>query len=101
MYRFTKNGIILSTLSNPVFVLMQNNGSFRLCEKKQAQGVVLDGTVYHLFNTPELDGHETVIMSEISEEAYRREIDAEGTKAKAEQNEADIAYISMETGVDL
>lgn len=73
MYRITKDGAILATLTNVTYIRKQDNGSYGLCEEADAQGLVLNGTVYHVAGLPELPDVETVSVSEISEFAYREE----------------------------
>ena len=73
MYKIMKENTALAVVTTPVWVKMQDNGSFALCEEAEAQGVVVDGTVYHVSGRPEIEGHETVILGEITETAYQRE----------------------------
>ncbi len=72
MYKIMKENTALAVVTTPVWVKMQDNGSFALCEEAEAQGVVVDGTVYHVSGRPEIEGHETVILGEITETAYQR-----------------------------
>ena len=48
MYRFIKGSEVIATVTSPVFVFMQENGCLALTSEGTAQGVVVDGTVYHL-----------------------------------------------------
>lgn len=73
MYRLVKDDATLTTLSSPVWVKLQSNGAFALCAEAEAQGVVLNGEVYHISGTDALEGKETVVVSEISETAYLTE----------------------------
>lgn len=92
--------MILATVTIPVWVRKQDNGSYGLCAEEDAQGVVLDGTVYHLDGRAELEGTETVVLSEISESAYRKEQD-KIIQGKAEQVEVDAIAAAIERGLSL
>lgn len=94
MYKIVKDTQTLTVISNPTWVKMQENGSFVLCEKKDAQCVVIEGTVYHILGTPEIDGYETVIISEISETAYHKELEA-AQNEKQLQTDTAIAELSI------
>lgn len=90
----------MATVTTPVWVKMQDNGSYTLCPDDEAQGVVLDGTVYHLDGRPELDGVETVVIGEISEAAYQKE-QQEIIRNKAEQADVDAIAAAIERGLSL
>lgn len=90
----------MATVTTPVWVKMQDNGSYTLCPADEAQGVVLDGTVYHVDGTPELTGVETVVVGEISEAAYQKE-QQEIIRNKAEQAEVDAIAAAIERGLSL
>lgn len=68
MYRMLKGEVVLATVTNPVWVKKQDNGSYGLCSEQEAQGVVIEGTVYHVEGRDELDGTESVVVTEISED---------------------------------
>lgn len=94
MYRFTDDSGVVATLASPTWVKMQSNGSYALCAEPDAQGVAIDGTVYHIDGTPELDGVSTVILTEISEVAYQLEQQA-ALDARQLQTETALAEISI------
>ena len=94
MYKIMKENTALAVVTTPVWVKMQDNGSFALCEEAEAQGVVVDGTVYHVSGRPEIEGHETVILGEITETAYQREQAAE-QEAKQLQMDTALAELSI------
>ena len=81
MYKITKDNEVLATVNTPTWVRVQANGCYGLCNADSAQGVVVDGTVYHVSGKPDMGGVETVILIEISETAYQ----LEQLAAKAEQ----------------
>jgi hypothetical protein len=95
-----KGEIVLATVTNPVWVKKQDNGSYGLCSEREAQGVVIDGTVYHVEGRDELDGTESVIVTEISEIAYQKEQEAI-IQRKAEQEEVDAIAAAIERGLAL
>lgn len=94
MYKIVKDTQTVTVVSNPVWVKMQDNGSFTLCDAAEAQGVVVEGVVYHISNTPEIAGHDTVIISEISETAYHNEI-AAAQQEKQLQTDSALAELSI------
>ncbi|WP_417051028.1 carbohydrate-binding protein [Dysosmobacter welbionis] len=60
MYRITKDGNLFAMVGTPVWVLKQANGSFCLCDEGKAEGLVINGKVYHAEGLPEIEGAETV-----------------------------------------
>lgn len=100
MYQIIKDGTVLATVTSPVWVRKQDNGSYGLCSEVDAQGVVLDGTVCHLDGRDELEGTETVVLGEISEVAYRKEQEAL-IKGKADKEEVDAIATAIERGLAL
>ena len=73
MYKIVNGDTVLTTVNTPVWVKKQENGCFTLCDESSAHGVVVDGTVYHITGRPEIDGAETIVLSEISEATYQRQ----------------------------
>ena len=61
---------------------------------------MIEGTVYHVEGRDELDGTESVIVSEISEIAYQKEQEAI-IQRKAEQEEVDAIAAAIERGLAL
>lgn len=95
MYRFIKGSEVVATVSNPVFVLLQSNGALALTTETEAQGVVVDGTVYHLLDRPTIgDEYPDVVMVQISETEYQRERE-EARAATQRQNETAMAELSI------
>lgn len=90
----------MATVTNPVWVRKQDNGSYGLCSEREAQGVVIEGTVYHVEGRDELDGTESVIVTEISEIAYQKEQEAI-IQRKAEQEEVDAIAEAIKRGLAL
>lgn len=81
-------------MTNPTWVKLQENGSYALSTEAEAQGVVVDGTVYHLTGKSPLEGCEDVILAEISETAYHREQE-EAANTRQLQNETTLAELSI------
>ena len=100
MYRMLKGEVVLATVTNPVWVKKQDNGSYGLCSEQEAQGVVIESTVYHVEGRDELDGAESVVVTEISEIAYQKEQEAI-IQRKAEQEEVDAIAAAIERGLAL
>lgn len=61
---------------------------------------MIEGTVYHVEGRDELDGTESVIVTEISEIAYQKEQEAI-IQRKAEQEEVDAIAAAIERGFAL
>ena len=93
MYRMFKGEDILATVTNPVWVRKQDNGCYGLCNEQEAQGVVVEGTVYHLAGRDALDGVE-------SEVTYQKEQEAI-LQRKADQEEVDAIATAIERGLAL
>lgn len=94
MYKIIKENTVQAVVTTPVWVKMQKNGSFALCDEAEAHGVVVDGTVYHVSGRPEIEGYETVILGEITETAYQRE-QTEEQEAKQLQMDTALAELSI------
>lgn len=94
MYKIMLNETVLATVTTPVWVKKQDNGSFALTGEDTAQGLVVDGTVYHVSGKPAIDGAETVILGEISEAAYQKEQVA-AQEAKQLQTDSALAELSI------
>ena len=94
MYVFKRDGQEVAAQEWPVWVQLQENGCYGLCEAADAQGVVLGGKVYSLSNRTPMEGTEevaaeviealcclveravAVIRDEQTKEALLRELDA-------------------------
>lgn len=61
---------------------------------------MIEGTVYHVEGRDELDGTESVVVTEISEVAYQKEQEAI-IQRKAEQEEVDAIAAAIERGLAL
>lgn len=92
MYRIVKETETLATVTALSWVRLQNNGCYALCNEDDAQGIVVDGTVYHVAGKPDLTGAETVAIGEISEVAYQQE---QKVAQEATQLETQIALAEL------
>ncbi len=90
MYRFIKDSTVLSTLNNPKWITVYDNGCFGLCEQSDANGVLIDGTVYHIDGKNNILGTESVTMVEITEHQHLQE-----QKELQAQMEMAIAELSI------
>lgn len=61
---------------------------------------MIEGTVYHVEGRDELDGTESVVVTEISEITYQKEQEAI-IQRKAEQEEVDAIAAAIERGLAL
>ncbi|MEE0650401.1 hypothetical protein [[Clostridium] scindens] len=61
---------------------------------------MIEGTVYHVEGRDELDGTESIVVTEISEIAYQKEQEAI-IQRKAEQEEVDAIAAAIERGLAL
>lgn len=61
---------------------------------------MIEGTVYHVEGRGELDGTESIVVTEISEIAYQKEQEAI-IQRKAEQGEVDAIAAAIERGLAL
>lgn len=90
----------MATVTNPVWVKKQDNGCYGLCDEQEAQGVVIEGTVYHVTGKEALDDVESIDMTEISEVTYQKEQEAV-IQGKADQEEVDAIAAAIERGLAL
>ena len=51
MYKIIKKDAVLGIVSNLTWVCMQENGCYGLTVEDNAQGIALNGTVYHVNRT--------------------------------------------------
>lgn len=73
MYVFKRNGQEVAAQEWPVWVQLQENGCYGLCNAADAQGVVLGGTVYSLSNRTPMEGTEEVAAEVVESVPYLRE----------------------------
>lgn len=100
MFRFHRDGAQVVTLRDPVWVKVLDNGCFGLCREEEAQGVSIDGAVYHIAGREDIPGVETVSVGEVSESAYQKE-QAQALAGKAGREEVDAIAAAIEKGMNL
>lgn len=76
MYKIIKKDAVLGIVSNLTWVCMQENGCYGLTVEDNAQGIALNGTVYHVNGHPKLDGAETVSVEEVDDGVYASSLTA-------------------------
>lgn len=76
MYQIIKENILVGIVGKPTWVRMQDNGSYGLTDEKTAQGIALDGMVYHVNGHPSLDSVETVSVVEVDDGVYANSLTA-------------------------
>ena len=54
----------LGMTEQPYYIKLSESGSYTPCGEKEAHGVALNGTPYHLFGRAAMDGLETVVLAE-------------------------------------
>ena len=65
MYKIINaDGRELGMTEQPYYIRMSESGSYAPCSAKEAQGVALNGTPYHLFGRASMEGLETVVLAE-------------------------------------
>lgn len=73
MYVFKRDGQEVAAQEWPVWVQLQENGCYGLCNAADAQGVVLGGVVYSLSNRTPMEGTEEVAAEVVESVPYLRE----------------------------
>lgn len=65
MYKIINaEGRELGMTEQPYYIRLSESGSYAPCSEKEAQGVALNGTPYHLFGRMAMEGLETVVLAE-------------------------------------
>ena len=76
MFKIIKENKVLGIVSNPTWVRMQENACYGLTIEDNAQGIALNGTVYHVNGKPDLNGAETVSIEEVDDGIYANSLTA-------------------------
>lgn len=98
MYKIiTTSGKELGAVDRPTYIYIQKNGTYGLCSEAEAQGVAYHNTPYQLQGRTNMERGLT--------EASIYEVDTgevfDEQKRVGTQNMANIAYISMMSGIDI
>ena len=65
MYKIINaDGRELGMTEQPYYIRLSESGSYTPCGEKEAHGVALNGTPYHLFGRAAMEGLETVVLAE-------------------------------------
>ena len=65
MYKIINaDGRELGMTEHPYYIRLSESGCYTPCSEKEAQGVALNGTPYHLFGRAAMEGLETVVLAE-------------------------------------
>ena len=95
MLSIIHSGDVLATVNAPTYVKLHENGSYVLCPEAEAEGVVVDGTVFHLIGRPELTGsEEDATLQEIDESSYQIK-EKSSLESKQTELEDAIADLTM------
>ena len=70
MYKILKENSVLAVVGSPTWVRLQENGSYGLADEANAQGIAVNGKVYHVSGHPVLEGAETVIVVTVDDGQY-------------------------------
>lgn len=94
--RNAENGSVIGNTDKPLYIRKnKKNGCYVGATEEQAEGIAFRSKPYALLGKTGVDGPAVVLGQADAGEAI-------GDAAAAEaQNRADIAYIAMETGVEL
>ena len=65
MYRIVKDGDVIGLTERPNYIRLQDNNSYGLCPACDAQGIVYEGTIYHLIGRDELPDVESISLEQV------------------------------------
>lgn len=101
MYVFKRDGQEVAAQEWPVWVQLQENGCYGLCNAADAQGVVLGGKVYSLSNRIPMEGTEEVVAEIVESVPYLREkMDTLEGKLSVQTSATEVVFVTLaETGV--
>ena len=83
----TVEGVFVGTQVTAVYIRLLDNGYYGLCDEKEAQGVVINGQPFHLEGREELEGLETVTVTEINGNFYMHKLEEENKILQAGREE--------------
>lgn len=87
----------LGMTERPYYIRLSESGSYTPCSEKEAQGVALNGTPYHLFGRTAMDGLETVVLAETDAGRVLKEQETaqEGADAMAVDHEYRLTLLEL------
>lgn len=65
MYAIIQNGTYLALTEKPRYVKLNNNEVWVTCEKKDALGISVNGTLYNLLGRADIEGAKEVVIKEV------------------------------------
>lgn len=92
MLQIIKNCVVIATVNNPTYVCKMDNGCFALCSEAEAQGVVVEGEVFHIAGRPDLEGAEDIQLVEKNETEH---VITEKRAMEETNNVTAIAFVSL------
>ena len=96
MYVFKRDGQEVAAQEWPVWVQLQENGCYGLCEAADAQGVVLGGKVYSLSNRTPMEGTEEVAAEIVESVPYLREkVDTLESRLAVQTAATEVAFVTL------
>ena len=101
MYVFKRDGQEVAAQEWPVWVQLQENGCYGLCNAADAQGVVLGGKVYSLSNRTPMEGTEEVAAEVVESVPYLREkVDTLESRLAVQTAATEVAFVTLaEAGI--
>lgn len=100
MYNIVKDGAVLALTERPNYVRRQENGYFAICEAQDAQGIVHNGTVYHLAGREALEGQETVVLEQVDGGTEMENTKLAVADADAMNVDQELRLTMLELGID-
>ena len=96
MYVFKRGGQEVAAQEWPVWVQLQENGCYGLCNAADAQGVVLGGVVYSLSNRTPMEGTEEVAAEVVESVPYLREkVDTIESQLSLQTSATEVVFVTL------
>lgn len=96
MYVFKRDGQEVAAQEWPVWVQLQENGCYGLCNAADAQGVVLGGVVYSLSNRTPMEGTEEVAAEVVESVPYLREkVDTLESRLAVQTSATEVVFVTL------
>lgn len=83
---------IIGYTEEPVFIYRPEPHKIKTCSEIEAQGIVYNNKIYSINNSS---------IFKDTKQALLKRVDINDFIFNQQQNDADITYIAMETGIDL
>ena len=101
MYRLMQNGVMVALGNEPSYIRMQENGSYGLCTREEAQGVAMNNTPYHIDGMDALEGAKTVSMETVEADRIVSDLTAASTVYSKQADAGNIHPAEMSLHPDL